>query len=303
MPFARRHADIHNRIMPDSRLSERDSSNRAIFNRTTAQGEWQRRIARAEELGAQYSFAAEILRFYAAIARFQKDFSAELLQSRAAVGATSEADPFALPLQPGIEKQFNKFLSVVEENGPDPLREPARDLRGAGADSHLQLLTLFWEAGDSGSLSSGPTDFFARAFLQPYAADIRARSVMRWSGPAPYLCPLCKRKAGGGVLRPLGDGGQRSLVCSFCLAEWEFRRIVCPGCGEENHAKLPVYTADELKHVRVEACDSCRIYIKTVDMTKNGLAEPVVDEIASVPLDIWAQKQGYTKLQPNLMQL
>jgi FdhE protein len=303
MSFARRHADIHNRIMPDSRLSERDSSNRPIFNRTTAQGEWQRRIARAEELGAQYGFAAEILRFYAAIARFQKDLSAELLQFRAAVGAASETDPFARPLQPGIEKQFNKFLSVVEQNGPDPLQEPARDLRTAGADSHLQLLTLFWEAGDSGSLSSGPTDFFARAFLQPYAADIRARSVMRWSGPAPYLCPLCKRKPGGGVLRPLGDGGQRSLVCSFCLAEWEFRRIVCPGCGEENHAKLPVYTADELKHVRVEACDSCRIYIKTVDMTTNGLAEPVVDEIASVPLDIWAQKQGYTKLQPNLMQL
>jgi len=303
MSFARRKTDIHNRMMPDSRLSERDSSNRLIFNRTTAQGEWQRRIARAEELGAQYSFAAEILRFYAAVARFQKDLSAELLQSRAAVGAASEADPFARPLQPGIEKQFNKFLSVVEENGPDPLQEPARDLRTAGADSHLQLLTFFWQAGDSGSLPSGPTDFFARAFLQPYAADIRARSVMRWSGPAPYLCPLCKRKPGGGVLRPLGDGGQRSLVCSFCLAEWEFRRIVCPGCGEENHAKLPVYTADELKHVRVEACDSCRIYIKTVDMTTNGLAEPVVDEIASVPLDIWAQKQGYTKLQPNLMQL
>jgi FdhE protein len=303
MSFARRHADIHNRMMADSRLSERDSSNRPIFNRITAQGEWQRRIARAEELGAQYSFAAEILRFYAAIARFQKDFSAELLQSRAAVDAASETDPFARALQPGIEKQFNKFLSVVEENGPDPLQEPARDLRTAGADSHLQLLTFFWQAGDSGSLPSGPTDFFARAFLQPYAADIRARSVMRWSGPAPYLCPLCKRKPGGGVLRPLGDGGQRSLVCSFCLAEWEFRRIVCPGCGEENHAKLPVYTADELKHVRVEACDSCRIYIKTVDMTTNGLAEPVVDEIASVPLDIWAQNQGYTKLQPNLMQL
>jgi FdhE protein len=101
----------------------------------------------------------------------------------------------------------------------------------------------------------------------------------------------------------LGDGGQRSLVCSFCLAEWEFRRIVCPGCGEENHAKLPVYTAEELKHVRVEGCDSCRSYIKTVDMTKSGLAEPIVDEMAAIPLDLWAQKQGYTKLQTNLMQL
>jgi formate dehydrogenase maturation protein FdhE len=31
------------------------------------------------------------------------------------------------------------------------------------------------------------------------------------------------------------------------------------------------------------------------------LAVPVVDELASVPLDIWAEEQGYTKLQPNLL--
>ena len=120
-------------------------------------------------------------------------------------------------------------------------------------------------------------------------------------------CRISVRFASGnlalGVLRPLGDGGQRSLVCSFCLAEWEFRRIVCPACGEENHAKLPVYTADELKHVRVEACDSCRSYIKTVDMTKSGRAEPVVDEMAAIPLDLWAAEQGYAKLQLNLLQL
>jgi FdhE protein len=165
------------------------------------------------------------------------------------------------------------------------------------------LLTVFWNGTETGTLPPGPHDFFARAFLQPYAIGIRSQSNMRWSGPVPYLCPFCKRKPGLGVLRPLGDGGQRSLVCSFCLAEWEFRRIVCPGCGEENHAKLPVYTAEELKHVRVEGCDSCRSYIKTVDMTKSGLAEPIVDEMAAIPLDLWAQKQGYTKLQTNLMQL
>jgi hypothetical protein len=94
-----------------------------------------------------------------------------------------------------------------------------------------------------------------------------------------------------------------SPMRSFCVAEWEFRRIVCPGCGEEDHTKLPVYTAEEMKHVRVEACDSCRTYIKTVDMTKSGRAEPMVDELAAIPLDLWAQTQGYTKLQLNLLQL
>jgi FdhE protein len=277
---------------------------RTMSNRTKAQHEWQRRIARAEELGARYSFAAEILRFYAVIARFQEEFYEELGKSfeRSRAGSV-QSEPFARPLLAEVTGRFGRFLSVVEENGPEALREAARELRDGGDDSHFQLLTVFWNGTETGPLPPGPRDFFARAFLQPYAAGIRSRSSVRWSGPTPYRCPFCKRKPGLGVLRPLGDGGQRSLVCSFCLAEWEFRRIVCPGCGEENHAKLPVYTAEELKHVRVEGCDSCRSYIKTVDLTKSGLAEPIVDEMASIPLDLWAQKQGYAKLQCNLLQL
>jgi FdhE protein len=264
-----------------------------------APNEWKRRISRAEELGARYSFAAEILRFYIAVARFQESFSAELAT---ASGVTADAEPFAgqLPLQ--LTRRFGAFLSVVEQNGPSPLQEAACELQNSRDDSHFQLLTVFWDGAETGPLPPGPYDFFARAFLQPYVVNARLRSGKPYGGPTPFLCPFCKRKPVLGVLRPLGDGGQRSLVCSFCLAEWEFRRIVCPGCGEENHAKLPVYSADELKHVRVECCDSCQTYIKTVDMTKSGLAEPIVDEMASIPLDLWAQKQGYTKLQPNLMQ-
>ena len=270
-----------------------------------SRNEWQRRIARAEEVGAQYAFATEILRFYAAIARFQEKFYGDWVNRAGAQSAivSSDPEPFARPLPRELNERFGGFLAVVEENGPEPLREAARELRDGGDESHSQLLAVFWNGSETGALPLGPHDFFARAFLQPYAVSLRSRSNLRWSGPTPLLCPFCKRKPGLGVLRPLGDGGQRSLICSFCLAEWEFRRIVCPGCGEENHAKLPVYTAEELKHVRVEGCDSCRSYIKTVDLTKSGLGEPIVDEIAAIPLDLWAQKQGYTKLQTNLMQL
>lgn len=271
------------------------ADNRAMSNGGTARNEWQRRIARAEELGAQYGFAAEILRFYVVIARFQESFCGEIV--------ASDADGFARSLPSGLGGRFESFLSVVEQHGPSALREAARALRSGGRDSQLQLLTAFWDGAAAGALPPGPPDFFARAFLQPYAVVIRSRSTLRWDGPVPCLCPFCQRKPGVGVLRPLGDGGQRSLVCSFCLAEWEFRRIVCPACGEENHAKLPVYTAEELQHVRVEGCDTCRSYIKTVDMTKSGRAEPIVDEMASLPLDLWAQKQGYAKLQSNLLQL
>jgi FdhE protein len=99
----------------------------------------------------------------------------------------------------------------------------------------------------------------------------------------------------------MGDGGSRSMVCSFCLAEWEFRRIVCPGCAEENEKKLAVFTATDFDYIRVECCDTCKTYIKTVDLTKNGRAEPLVDELASAPLDLWAREHGYAKLQNNLL--
>jgi FdhE protein len=102
-------------------------------------------------------------------------------------------------------------------------------------------------------------------------------------------------------LRPLGDGAKRSLICSLCATEWEYRRIVCPACGEENVDKLPVYVAAELPHIRVEACDTCHRYIKTIDLTKDGRAVPVVDELAAIPLSLWAAEKGYEKLSSNLL--
>jgi FdhE protein len=114
--------------------------------------------------------------------------------------------------------------------------------------------------------------------------------------------PFCNREPALGVLRQMGEGGARSMVCSFCFAEWEFRRIVCPGCGEgeEYDNKLEVFTASDFDYIGVECCESCKTYINTVDLRKNGRAEPLVDELASAPLDLWSREHGYAKLQNNL---
>jgi len=264
---------------------------------------WQRRVARAEELESRYTFAAEILGFYAAIARFQAKLYWEIANSGLLSKIATDENPFGRALERGAEKRFAEFLSVVEENAPEKLRELARELKGRDESSHFEILAEFWSGGQDQSSENDAKDFFARAFLQPYATAARERAKLKWTGPTAYVCPFCKRKPGVGVLRPLGEGGQRLLICSFCLGEWEFRRILCPGCGEGDPAKLPVYTAEELQHVRVEGCDSCKSYIKTVDFTKSALGEPIVDEIASVPLDLWAQGRGYRKLQVNLMQM
>jgi FdhE protein len=270
-----------------------------------AQDEWQRRIERARELAVQYPFAAELMRFYEAVGGVQKNLYADFADTLASgpLPASSTETLGARPLPEELIGRFPAFLSVVEEIGPGSLRQGVGELRRSGPATQSALLTAFWESTEPGALPVGSEEFCARAFLQPFAALIRSKSKPRENGPTLFLCRYCQRRPGLGVLRPLGDGAQRFLLCSFCLAEWEFRRIICPGCGEEDHAKLPVFTADELQHVRVEACESCKTYLKTVDMTRMGRAEPIVDEMAAIPLDLWAQQQSFTKLQPNLLQL
>jgi FdhE protein len=77
--------------------------------------------------------------------------------------------------------------------------------------------------------------------------------------------------------------------------------VCCPACGEDDFDSLPVYTADPFEHVRVEACDRCRRYLKSVDLTRDGLAIPQVDDLASLPLDLWAREQGYVRVHANLL--
>jgi FdhE protein len=263
-------------------------------NRPVANTPWQQRIRRAERLAAQHPFAAEILGFYIHTARFQEGLSQRLERS------PLKEDPMS-PLPPNwleLLDSFPSFLILVENKAPTSLARIARDLRNSASDSWAGTFTNCWTNIDA---PTEPQEFLVLAFLQPCAELLRARARLQSEGYTLSLCPFCHRKPALGILRPLGDGGRRSLLCGFCLAEWEFRRIVCPGCGEEDHAKLPVYTAQELPYIRVECCDACHTYMKTIDLTKNGLAEPLVDELASVPLNLWAQEHGYAKLHPNLL--
>jgi FdhE protein len=145
--------------------------------------------------------------------------------------------------------------------------------------------------------SSDEGKFYWRVLMQPYAEHFRKPP----GGRAGSTCPSCGSRPVVGVLRGEGDGAKRALICHLCASEWPYRRLICPNCGEEDKEKLPVYVAAEIDHIRVEACDTCRTYLKSVDLTKDGFAVPTVDEIATVALNLWAEEQGYTKIETNVL--
>jgi FdhE protein len=241
---------------------------------------WDRRIARAEEMAHTCPPAAELLRFYGEIVRFQKIIYEQLKPDRG-LSAVSVLLP-----------HFPALLSLVKRIGPAPVAHVAEEL----ALDHSQWEDLLAKGRNVGL----EREFFARCLLQPYTEYLAGRSDIA-RGVVQPACPFCNSKPVAAVLRGEGNGAKRSLICSLCATEWDFRRLLCPNCGEEKEPKLPVYTAQEFPHVRIEACDSCRTYIKSVDLMKHGLAVPEVDEIAAVSLNLWAEDHGYAKLQLNLL--
>src|ERR1700730_18608506 len=96
--------------------------------------------------------------------------------------------------------------------------------------------------------------------------------------------------------------GPRYLVCSRCATNWIFSRMTCAGCGESRGTKLPILQEQErFPHVRVDGCQTCGTYLLTFDLRRETRAVPIVDEIAALPLDLYAHDQGLTKITPNLM--
>jgi FdhE protein len=177
------------------------------------------------------------------------------------------------------------------------LAEEAGRLQGSSAAQIREMLQHWLSAAEA----PDGIAFFARVLLQPQAEHLARASDLAHEQVAGNQCPYCQSDPQLAVIRPEGDGGKRLLLCSFCQSEWEFRRILCPACGEENHEKLPRYSAEGISAVRVEACEVCKSYLKSIDMTVDGLAVPVVDEVATAPLDLWAAEQGYHKIHLNLM--
>ena len=269
----------------------------------TGGSDYDARIRRAERLSAQHAFASEFLDFYKRIAAFQKALRANI----AATSGIKANGPSVAGLRDPLDltvllPHFRGFLSTIEQHAPAALAKAAHQMSLLPSDSWIGSLQAYWEhAGKYDQQVGAFAQFLARAFLQPYA---EFRAALTPSAPVVMtvrVCPLCGARPVSGVLRVEGDSGKRFLLCTFCSQEWEFRRIHCPTCGEEAEGKLPVYVAEQLPHIRVEACDTCKFYLTTVDLTKDGHAIPLVDDLAAIPLTLWAHEKGYSRLQPNLL--
>ena len=276
---------------------------------------WPARRARAATLRAQRPHAATLLDSYLGVLDLQEPLYDASRDGRwpDLRNATVDTVPmFTLDRLPyeSLATAFGEFVRDVGPVMPDTLAPAATTLDSAGAGLRADLLRDAASRRPLGAHAERlrtdvtPLEFFSRAFLQPLAeaqAHRHARSVERQPGAS---CPFCGWPAQLALLQDAADvQGRRSLVCALCSLEWTFARSVCVNCGEADAERLAYHVDEGLPHLKIEACASCRSYLKVVDLRAHGTLAPVVDELASVELDLWCDEQGLVKLQPNLFDL
>jgi formate dehydrogenase accessory protein FdhE len=262
------------------------------------------RIARARALVASHPAAAEPLTFFADLIALQQSIVSEhnlVLEGRSSFTESLDFDAAADAL-PSLFTGLHRIAPAAVIEAVDVLLEESRTQR-------RHLVHSYW----CGERDGDPRlSFIVEALLQPFAERVAASF-----GSAPGLpvesgvsrtgrideCPICGDRPVVAVLRDAAHGSRRSFICGFCLDERAAPRLGCVRCGEAEFARLAVHRADEFPSTRVDACETCHAYLKTIDLTNDAHAIPIVDDVATVALDLWAREQGYQRLRPNLLRL
>ena len=262
-----------------------------VLEAAVATNPWPLRRERAAELAQRYPHAAQMLRLYQALT---------VVQEAAFHSTPTNVAAFA------VEHVLPGVIDVTVERGPRTLRDGVIALY---ASENMEDLIQRW-------LEQEPLNPF-ETYLARASASPLLEGMTPHPNPPPQggrelemagsktRCPNCAGLPQLSYFAISGEAlvsGPRYLVCSRCAANWVFSRMMCAGCGETDGTRLPIFQEQErFPHVRVDGCQICKKYLLTFDLRRDTRAVPVVDEIAALPLDLYAHDQGLTKITANLM--
>ncbi len=252
---------------------------------------FEKRAARAEALSASAPAVQEPLLFAAKLFRLQGRLAA-------AISARHADAPFSGGVAdlPRLLDLLPPLLSFAAADGPAELAEAAEARAKDDPATAAARLRVYWEGG-----RDALEDYLSRAFLRPFAEALARAGIAADRPRHEGHCPACGSAPIVSFRKelPESNGAARFLACGLCGTEWAFNRIRCPSCQEENPAKLPGFQSDVHKNVRIEACETCRRYVKSIDLTLDARPLPEVDDLVSLAMDLWAIEEGWTRLEPG----
>jgi len=112
------------------------------------------------------------------------------------------------------------------------------------------------------------------------------------------FCPVCGEHPVMSALQ--NDAGKRMLICPVCGSEWSFQRTQCPFCENQDQQQLSYLYVENDNRYRIELCEKCGQYLKTIDLRKvDDVIDYEIENIVTLHLDIIARDKGYTNNYPE----
>ncbi len=208
---------------------------------------------------------------------------------------------------PSVTRLFERLCKVLSRRKEVSISREAKRINHALRTKDINLVELFkhviTENGEYISAISKKLkvkedllSFLAgnsiRPIFEAYASELKGYvdQEIWWRG----YCPICGSMP---FIAELRAEGERFLVCSWCGFEWRFMRLKCPFCENDDHKMLRYfYTQSGGTANRVDVCEKCKRYIKTVDAREmGGEVIPIVEDMGTLYLDVLAQKEGYMR--------
>jgi formate dehydrogenase accessory protein FdhE len=208
-----------------------------------------------------------------------------------------------------LDSLYRVFSPILTKYGVFS-QEETKEFLGGKDDLNLSQLTGLILGGDFQSLKSLSTQYqlktdsllfiglnLSQAVLELYAQKLKL--MVDQENWLKGICPVCGNFPAMEKLRR--EDGKKMLWCAFCGTQWHHKRIMCPFCGNEDHNALRYFftegdSSSKENPFRVDVCDQCKRYIKTVDERKlpeKEIPDFPLDHIKTLYLDVLAQKDGY----------
>ena len=202
---------------------------------------------------------------------------------------------------------FNNLAALISKRNKEAAKEVGR-IRKALKENKLKLEELFqkmvsgeeeglYKLAENLKLNGEILALLIRNSIRPII-EVYADQMKKYIDQEKWqknYCPLCGSKPGMAELEK--EKGKRLLSCSLCGQRWQYARLKCPYCGNDDHKELQYfYLEKDSRGYRIDVCKKCKKCIKTLDRRQLGEdLIPLLEDVGTLHLDLVAQKEGYTR--------
>jgi len=260
----------------------------------------------------------KILDFYQSVKEAQEKVKAPLEIDSAQLGkawkkllskegfSLIQKEDFPLDIESSV-KLFETLCQVGKNANPH-MAEQLKKIKEAIDDKRIDLKKLLGgglkeqrreEIVEELGLDKNVFLFLFRSSIRP-SIEAGVEQLRSELDPETWLkgyCPLCGSLPSLSLLKE--EVGKRYLLCSFCGYQWRMDRIFCPFCNNKDQESLHYFYGEGEETHRIDLCDKCRQYIKTIDYRNLQESDPVLEDLATLHLDILASQKGYKRPVPN----